>query len=671
MLKRILSALIGKKRDGRVTTADHSAPAAERSMTRDDELLTVHDAWGREMHLSRQAWRESVLLPSLQQKWTDPEALYPLLVSGLKDGFEADLLPATEQFFRIDGLSERSHCLLGIVLLKSGQLDAAESTLQQGIRRLGESGSLLTNLAKVYHARGEMARRDEILWKAINADPNQENGLLWWVSLQRELNGEAAYLQALRAAAALPGSWRAQLWLARQHLENKEIDAALGLYTGLLSGGFDHADALTMISGDLGKNGEIQSITKLVAPIYDEHKHGFPTGLNLLRAYLELGRVAEGQALLARMYALNLAPIKVYLDDFAQELEKARGQASPAPPLNPEALKIRLLSLDSPIWQHGLRNADWLCARKPKEAPEIVFYAFSKTADGTEHAETQREDDLGRLSRATTLYLAEAVHYWSHYTTTCYMPIVEGGGPLLTAQAPDINTLFDVHPGKMTYLVTGEIGSVGEGTAKQWHMSVNLWDGETRTKKATESVEATSEQTGALALLLEQRLLAHIGLQRAEPLDAFYQRPDEEIMPRYLIELGQSFILTLLTTGSIPKDVIWGERAMLDWPLNMALQWPVFETFKLMYISGLSEARAYRSNVLPEYKERSLQLLRDTHHARNTAVQQLTPLLWLAFDMQDELQAFVEKHGADTTPEYREWLTRLLPQESADQQSVE
>jgi hypothetical protein len=41
---------------------------------------------------------------------------------------------------------------------------------------------------------------------------------------------------------------------------------------------------------------------------------------------------------------------------------------------------------------------------------------------------------------------------------------------------------------------------------------------------------------------------------------------------------------------------------MLEWPLNMALQWPQAEVPKMMYFSGLGKAFDYQSEVLANIK---------------------------------------------------------------------
>ncbi|WP_417069859.1 tetratricopeptide repeat protein [Niveibacterium terrae] len=657
MLKRLLSALTGIK-ESPAPAAQTPVPAKPASPAQ-EELITVYDGYGRELQITRSDWREKMLQPNLQLKWDKPDELYTVIVSALNDGFATDLLPAAERLLAIDPIPERSHTIHGIVLMKNGKLDAAEATLREGMRKVGETGTLLTNLAKLHAERGDEARSHEILWQAVQADPNQDNGLLWWAAIQQERDGEAGYLQALRTAAALPGSWRAQLWLARFHLEHGEADLARALYAEVLAGGQYDSSALMMISGDLGNNGQVSLILELVGPAFDEKKHDPMAGLNLLRACQHLGKVDEGEAMLGRLYALGFAPIKQHLDQFAQAFQEMRKQAAQGTPIDPDALKVTTLAITQPIWHYGLRNADWLFAQKPEGAPEVGFFALSKMPDGSARAESQREDDLGRYTRAIPLYLAEAAHYWSDYAASTYIFVVEGGGPVVTSGETDGSDLFDIVPPTMKVFVTGELGCSGEGESAIWQISLSLWNCATRRRQATESGHATTAELSALVLELEQRLLARIGLKREQPLDDFYRHPTAEVLTPYLTELGQAFMLTLLANKHMPKSVLWGERAMLDWPLNMALHWPSVDVPKLMYLSGLGKAFDYGSDVLPEYRERSLLLLRDAQQANSPAAK-LAPLIWKIFAMTDELDAHRKALPADSSPSYRAWLERII-----------
>jgi hypothetical protein len=149
-----------------------------------------------------------------------------------------------------------------------------------------------------------------------------------------------------------------------------------------------------------------------------------------------------------------------------------------------------------------------------------------------------------------------------------------------------------------------------------------------------------------------------MGAVNPQPLDAFYARPSVDAMDIYLGELGQAFMLTLVANQQVPRSAVWGERTMLEWPLNMALQWPQAEVPKLMYISGLGKAFDYQSEVLGEYKKRTLELLRTATQEKQPGGT-ACPLVWKIFGMQDEFSAGQQNMPAQTSPAYTEWLTRV------------
>jgi hypothetical protein len=154
MLKRLLGSLTGKSsltEPTTVTRINTASPAVAAPV----EPITVYDVHGREMRITRAEWIEKVLKPQLRDKWEDPEALYSLVVNALNDGFTVEVEDASAQLLAIDSSIERGHVVRAIVLLKLDRFDDAEHVLRTAIADIGETGTLLTNLAKVQHAKGE------------------------------------------------------------------------------------------------------------------------------------------------------------------------------------------------------------------------------------------------------------------------------------------------------------------------------------------------------------------------------------------------------------------------------------------------------------------------------------------------------------------------------------
>lgn len=290
-----------------------------------ERMIHLYDAQGRDLWISLSEWRTGVLPASLQSAWSNPDELYGVIVSGLQDDLASDLEPASARLAAIDPIAERGATIRGIVLMKLGRLDEAEAALRAGMARAGETGPLLTNLAKVQFERGDEARAAATLWRGVEADPNLENGLLWWLSLQEEAGGDAAYRTGLRKAAGLPGAWRPQLWLARMFLDDGDLGAALALYRAALAAPDLTPDALTMVSGDLGQRGRQAEALEIVSPLYDPASGEVATGLNLLQCCQDLGRRREGEALVEKLARLDLPPIRRDLEAFARSFSQMPG----------------------------------------------------------------------------------------------------------------------------------------------------------------------------------------------------------------------------------------------------------------------------------------------------------------------------------------------------------
>ncbi|MGN7725259.1 tetratricopeptide repeat protein [Luteimonas sp. 22616] len=639
MFKRLIQSLTGKPVDSEPhVTARRDAPSEDAQ----PQLITVYDVHGRELQVTRTDWRDRMLLPQLATRWNNPDELYQLIVNALNDEFIAEVEPASRRLLEIDPIVERSHVIRAIVLMKHGPLDEAERVLRDAVAKVGETGTILTNLAKVLESRVDEQQANAMLWKAIALDPNQDNGLGWWLARERERGGDTGYVAALEKVAALPGSWRATLYLGRHRLAAGAVSAALDLFRTVLAHAAQNRDALLTISGDLGNAGKLAELADLTGPYYDPAVHGPQVGLNLLQAYLHLGRFDEGEALLERLYALNMPPFKQHLDAMASQYQERRREMTSARPVEESGLKIVQMPFELPIWMYGLRDPQWLFSPKAINARRVMFLMLGKVMSGAEQAEEQREDDVGRLSRAIPLYLAESAYEWTPVHAQSLVAVVMGGGPVVFSAQDEAGeretaTQMAAHA---DVLVVGSIDRRGD----VWTVDLGIWDTAHVELIGRESFSAEHGELEAAVLELEDKVLARLGSAQAKPHDAIYTRPTLEQMQPYLNALAQSLTLGLVANEMMPKDAMWGERNMLDWPLRMALHWPAYEVPKAMYLSGISHAARYCSDVLAEFDERSFALLRDMH-ATKSPMAALGPLLLHAFDRQDGLKAVLQETG--------------------------
>jgi hypothetical protein len=187
---------------------------------------------------------------------------------------------------------------------------------------------------------------------------------------------------------------------------------------------------------------------------------------------------------------------------------------------------------------------------------------------------------------------------------------------------------------------------------------MRLWRTADATLIAEEHVESEDQDPTRAVFALEQALLRHLSLPAAQPWLSFYTRPSTEAMYPYLVELGQSLMLSLFANEIMTSNVMWGERSMLEWPLNMALRWADAQVPVIMFVSGLSKAKTYGTALLPEFRERALQLMKDVRRRGGVAAK-LEPLVWSLYGMQDSLTQFAQSLGTEETEAYRQWVAKI------------
>src|SRR5579862_5879562 len=124
-------------------------------------LIRVYDAYGREMTCTKEQWRTSILPGTIKAQWDNPDLLYAIIVSSLRDGFRAEVVDAAQHLYQTDSQPRRSACLWGIVLKECGRLDEAEGVLRGYLRKHGDAGEIFTNLAKVYAKRNDHVTSEE------------------------------------------------------------------------------------------------------------------------------------------------------------------------------------------------------------------------------------------------------------------------------------------------------------------------------------------------------------------------------------------------------------------------------------------------------------------------------------------------------------------------------
>jgi tetratricopeptide (TPR) repeat protein len=571
--------------------------------------LKVWDAYGRSCVISREEWRTKVLPASFQKNWRQPEELASLINASLNDGFIPDCLAAARQLHKIDPQPRRGATLLAIVLLQLKQFGEAEKIIGEALRRHGEDGVLLTNLAKAQLARGQESLSEATLWHALEIDPNQNNGFGWYISIHRERGGETAALAAMRRVADQTGSWRAQLWLARVALESRDIDAAMVLYQIALDRAGEPAptELLYQMSGDLGNAAHLPELLRLTEPHFNAALHGLMVGNNLIKAHLDLAQFAAAGRILDQLYAQQRADWKQPLAFWDAEI--ARVRLVIAAPDRPAPLKMALFTIEGPIW---LKPASPAAELFPAAAAEDVTLAFlgctaevDAAAGGSPRCEHQLADGPSRLSRSLPLFLAEQVAFHSGAQVQTLIPTVVGDPPGFVLNGvpwndQDAASYARQGQAKSDYIVTTHIQPQAEPWTAQLRL-VRTIDGQCL-GQLTATWPAARPELGIpqMARQLLTLLAEHAELSVCPPPPA-YQVPVSPHFAAYLLRLEQLLAIRFAGMQEQKNGFLSGERAMVDGNLQLSLKHEQNIGVRILLAQTLVGLKKVRPDILPEF----------------------------------------------------------------------
>jgi tetratricopeptide (TPR) repeat protein len=514
---------------------------------------------------------------------------------------------------------------------------------------------VLSNLAKVHAERKDTARVMELLRRAIDLDPNQDNGLLWWVALHREQGGDAAAQSALRAAADRPGAWRPQLWLAREHLKRGEVDAAVSLYQHVLARAAGTPDVLMMISGDLGNAGQLDPLVRLVAPVYDPEKHGPHAGFNLIEAFKQLRRFDEARAVLGKLQAERLAPFAEHLARIEQSLAEAR-IAAEGPASIPA---VGTVVFEDPIWTRGLFNPSWLLPRRATDGPLLTVFALANGTLTGSHTRPNLPDVSSRFSRALALYLAERLRFDLEIATRCVLFAAPGKGVVVFGEISPVPVLAPTarEQGRTSYGLSGIV--------QQDSVRFDLWDASSQATESFEiqgSVEGMGDWVKAIesAVTTRVRGFARVATAAADPFTA---RPPDALVPGYCSALDQLVYQLLAANKITPADSLFNERAMFESYLSLAEAWgDAGLRGRMLATCGVVAAVQYGSSVVPTYA-RIVQRWYESA-GRETQLGMLAPAVLLRIGAREAFEAAMARVGGIADKEYVAWLERVRAEAS-------
>jgi hypothetical protein len=298
-----------------------------------------------------------------------------------------------------------------------------------------------------------------------------------------------APLPAGDPVAPSAGGVMPQLAAAREKLEAGDLPGALVIYEQVLADAGDRADVLVAISGDLGSNGHVQPIIELIAPRYDAQRHGPATGLNVLQAYLTAHDADAAQHVLDILFSLNRPELEERLYGFSNAIAEliAQGVLPDQPPTGEEGVvmatevKVSLITISRPVWFYGLEPlASEILPPKEGRLRRVAFAQLALPGlKNIPEAMAQPEDELGRLSRALPLWLAETFYFSPHYAPLAVVGVMDhpetGKKPMLFGAewtTDNLHQLANTCGEKLDYVFTGAL----QHSAGEYELLLRVWD---------------------------------------------------------------------------------------------------------------------------------------------------------------------------------------------------
>ena len=625
--------------------------SSEKSPKENAKMMNIIDQNGRRIQITMDEWREKVLPIALKNHWDNANLLYNDILKAIQNNFISDVEEAAIHLKEIDTIKERGYNTLAILYLKNKEFNKANELLIEDLANNPKTGTILTNLAKSYYGKDEKEKAMEILWEGLTINPNQNNGLPWYASICKDRDGIDGYIDALRRASEIKGSWLPQFLLARHELNEKNIESAKEFLKIALSQGHVTQETLLVISGELGAKGYSKELIELVEPVYDFNKNDIRVGLNLLQAYLQNKEIEKGENLLNKLMMLERPDLKNALLKISNKFDKLKIEEKASTPK--KDVQINMMVLDNPVWGHGLKTSKWFINNKEVKGNIAVLPYADETIREKEIKGYQKDNETSMLSRGIPLYVSEMINYYTDYNNKVVMPFVRDFGPVITnkqyneAALEDIGNKINadivitgsVMNAEIGYLIKNTIYNMNDKSSKKIEMFIQK---ENFGNRFNEMIKELRSELG--------------GYDQSN--NKFYKLAEDKEVLHYLASLGHSLTQTLIQGKFVDKDLLLGERNILNWYLNMVMAYPENEAIKMMLVSGIEKSKEYGSKVYLEFKKQTLTVMMKS---KNEEIKKrLIPEIYKIYGMDNELKALKEKLTNESSDkEYIKWLNNI------------
>lgn len=647
-----------------------------------EDTITIYDAYGRELQVTKEVWKNEILPQHIIEAHNNPNELYNTIYFAFEDGFFDQVLEATERLIEIDFDYERSHVTRGVILAKLNKNQEAQEVFENYLKKYGESSDILYNYAKLFDSKEHQL---DILERSLKLNQNQSHALEWYGNLKKETFGEDAYEKSLKKWAEFDQAWMPQFLLAQARLKKNKLEEAYKFFQEILSK-TQNTSAILHISAELGTAGKVDELIAFIEPVYSVEIHGLPVGYNLLEAYLQKEDTLKGTALLEQFFKLQLKNHKKKLQEYAIKFfEKNKDNHEKKTIDTPE---VSLYSLDKPIWYYGLNNPDWLFEEIPlKSKKRIGLFPLTKVAD-TEFG-TGPEDNTGKISRSVVYFLQDASFLNTTISPIVMQAVAQNIGPaILTNKSSKEEIQNSLNSDKEFYELA--ISGTIEEQESEYKVTLDIWNFIEEEKDASMTCLIHKTKTDTSLFELRDKVYAYLidngyALIYHNQKEEFKTEETAKYCSSYPYRLNNLLSLVLINNNYSNADNLYLERAVYDGVFDLVANHQELSIPKIMAISAYINGQNYKSKVIDEYTSLIELILKtgykiqkyegmdpqdiskdiSTHYLiplLESPIYRLSPIVLVKLGKFDEARELIKtlKEKGNCSKQYFEWAAKIL-----------
>lgn len=681
-----------------------SSLSADRA--RELEIINFDDTTGRTVSMTRAELRDRYIPDQLQSHWHDAEGLARIAQIATGAGLPASALEITARLIIIDRNPVRGVALHADALRHAGRLDDAREVCLKFESSFGDAGSVLYVLAHIEEDLGNDDAMREIIWRAVQADPNTAVVLDWWIRVEIQQTSTTID-ECLRRASQIEQAWLPLLRAARARDAASGADAA-AVYGEILKRGGHESKVLLSVIGDLGIAGQFDTIVDTVVPWYSPSRHESLVGLSLLQACIDAKRFRDADSVLIRLgtdsdpetraevkalatqldalrsvdIARSTRPVSIATNpstrqdlgpapsvsqaplahDLADEIRHAadeslapiRTKQVPTKTSAPYQKPAQLADVasgsyrDDAGWYRSLGYPDFLFGQKPTSVPIMAIPLF---------AERTNDPVLSGLAVGLPRLINDVLHCTTSARSHSFLPTDNNGAirlPNGTYLADDMRALLVRHIPLKTLAISGEVS----GASDTKRIRIVLADGESLQPIWSYGVNATpatlSRAVDELLVAVEEELAERKLLVPTTP-PAWFVVPPVYLAAAYVQAEATLIQLDAAAQHLLPPSI--GERAveMLEPIKELALSHSVSSMPRIFYAAGCVAAFRTTGTLAPQLLEQ-LQKFVNAEPLPGQPLQMIRPLLTRIGITPGDQQANNQLAAADLR--FADWLER-------------